>query len=195
MQAQSTTDDRDCELCSLTTRAKYHAPNYQGGVDVCGDHAKALEDANWIPGESYNCRPLTTGPDHSYVFVYGTLMNDTGYDAELTGWRRDRSGNFPTLVPDEDATVTGEVHKVTPDRLEQLDQIEGTPTLYKRLEIPLGVYVYIGDPRSLDADATYPFDREYLQERLDESALTLTADFDPRDMGIEGGHAHVRRGD
>jgi len=113
---QSDDNEELCQLCWNDHTAQFRVPNYRDGVAVCGTHANALEDGSWETGETYEVVPLTYG-QAEYVFVYGTLADGSGYDAELDGWRRDDTGRFPTLVPNPDASVTGEVHKVTPARL------------------------------------------------------------------------------
>jgi len=49
----------------------------------------------------------------------------------------------------------------------------------------MGVWVYIGDPQLLGSRADLAFDQQYLEERMNESTLTLAADFDPREMPVE----------
>lgn len=187
MQKRTKPDDEVlCELCWNDHSAQFEAPDYRGGTAVCGTHANALEDGSWEHGETYEVVPLTYEDAHEYVFVYGTLRDGSGYSAELGGFRKDDTGRFPTLIPNPDCTVDGEVHKVTRARLEQLDTYEGVPRLYKRVEGPMGVWVYIGDPARLGSDGRLTFEQDYLEERMSEATLTLAADFDPRDMPVEG---------
>ncbi|UTF56019.1 gamma-glutamylcyclotransferase family protein [Natronosalvus rutilus] len=180
----TTSDETLCELCWNDHTATFRDDE---GRPVCGTHANVLEDGSW-DGEPHEIVPLTPEEDQEeieYVFVYGTLRNGSGYDAELKGFTKDDTGQFPTLIPSPDHTVCGEVHKVTTGRLRNLDRYEGTPHLYKRVEGPLGVWVYIGDPEKLGSKYTLPFEREFLQEQIDDATLTLEADFDPRKMPIE----------
>lgn len=178
-------DEALCELCWNDHSAQFRAPNYRDGIAVCGTHANALEDGSWENGETYEVVPLTLEADNEYVFVYGTLQDGTGYDATLTGFRKDTSGRYPTLIPNPDGEVSGEVHKVSPERLRQLDQYEGVPRLYKRVEAPMGVHVYIGDPDRLGAHGNLNFDQDHLEECMSDATLTLAADFDPRAMPVE----------
>lgn len=180
-------DETLCELCSNDQTAQFEAPDYRGGIPVCGTHANALEDGSWEYGETYAVEPLTHSEEIEYVFVYGTLRDGSGYEAELEGFRKDDTGRFPTLIPDPEASVTGEVHKVTEARLRQLDRYEGVPTLYKRVEAPMGIWVYIGDPEKLGADSDLTFEEAFLDERMAEATLTLAADFDPRTMAVQEG--------
>lgn len=186
MHATQHPDEELCELCWNDHTAVFRDDD---GRPVCGTHANALEDGSW-DGTHHEVEPLTyddeTPTEHEYVFVYGTLMDDTGYGATLEGFRKDTSGRYPTLIPNPDGSVSGEIHKVTEARLSQLDTYEGVPRLYKRVEAPMGVHVYIGDPDLLGSHASLTFDEEHLQECMDEAALTLAADFDPRLMQVEG---------
>jgi gamma-glutamylcyclotransferase (GGCT)/AIG2-like uncharacterized protein YtfP len=182
---QPVDDEALCQLCWNDHTAQFWAPNYRNGVAVCGTHASALEDGSWEHGETYEVTPITDR-EAEYVFVYGTLQDGSGSHAELAGWRKDNTGRYPTLVPDPDGVVTGELHKVTPARLEQLDSYEGVPRLYKRVEAPMGVWVYIGDPQRLGSHVEVPFEQSYLEERMNEATLTLAADFNPREMSVEG---------
>ena len=174
-----------CELCWNDHTATFRDHE---GRPVCGTHANALEDGSW-DGTEHRVEPLAYADDDEeaeYVFVYGTLVDGSGYRAELEGWRKDTSGSYPTLLPNPDGVVTGEVHKVSPARLDQLDTYEGVPHLYKRLEAPMGVYVYVGDPARLGSESRLVFEQEHLQACMEDATLTLAADFDPRHLVTEG---------
>lgn len=182
MQANQRPDEVLCELCWNDHTATFRD---EEGRAVCGTHANALEEGSWDDVE-HTVEPLTYTDTAEYVFVYGTLRDGSGYSAELTDFRKDDSGRFPTLIPNPDGVVSGEVHKVTAARLEQLDTYEGVPRLYKRVEAPMGVYVYIGDPELLGAEGGLKFDQQHLEECMNDATLTLAADFDPRTMPVEG---------
>jgi len=180
-----TTNTHRCALCWNDHGATYRAPNYRDGITVCATHANALESGSWEHGRTYAVEPLTAEQEYEFVFVYGTLQDDSGYEATLTGWRKDTSGRYPTIIPNPDGEVEGEVQKVTAQRLLQLDQYEGVPTLYKRLSAPMGVYVYIGDPAKLGAEGRLNFQKSYLQDCMQDATLTVSADFQPSALPIQ----------
>lgn len=181
MQAKTETDEELCELCTQPHTAAYRDDQ---GRPVCGVHANALEDGSW-DGDIHDVTPIA--PDAEYVFVYGTLVNGTGYDATVHGFRKDDTGNYPTLIPDGHGEVEGEIHKVTPDRLRQLDRYEGVGSgLYTRVELPMGIQVYIGDPERLGSHGDFTFERELLQEAADRVELTIRGDIDSRTMPVQG---------
>lgn len=181
MHAEPRSDEELCELCWNDHTATFRDDE---GRAVCGTHANALEAGSW-DGDEHELEPIDTATEAEYLFVYGTLADGTGYEAELTGFRKDDTGRYPTLIPNPDDSVPGEVHKVTPARLTQLDAYEGVPNLYKRVEGPMGVYVYIGDPVSLGATGRLDFDQQHLEEWMEDATLTVAAAFDPRSMPIE----------
>ena len=77
-----------------------------------------------------------------YVFVYGTLRNGEVrhrviQDCEFVGmaYAEDYDlyliSDFPGIVPGS-GRVVGEVYRVSEEKFQRLDQIEGTPYLYRR---------------------------------------------------------------
>lgn len=102
------------------------------------------------------------------VFVYGTLMRGHGLNDYIKDfpyksatlkdyrriWPRD---NFPVIVKEEGETVRGEIYSIDQGTLEQLDSVEGVPTLYTREQVEVtddffglpikNVNVYIPSPR------------------------------------------------
>lgn len=182
MQQKYATDDEElCELCWNDHTASFRDHE---GRPVCGTHANALEEGSW-DGVEREVTPLTYLNELEYVFVYGTLRDRDSYTADLEGFRKDDTGRYPTLIPDEDGVVTGEIHKVTGDRLKELDRYESVPRLYKRVEGPMGVWMYIGDPDRLHATGELTFEQEFLEERAADATLTLDAGFDPRKMDVQ----------
>lgn len=83
------------------------------------------------------------------VFVYGTLRQGCGNDHFLvrsrfidTGWTRHRYALYlavcPGVVKDEAVSrIRGEVYRVDPAVLAQLDQLEGHPDVYLRSLVPI----------------------------------------------------------
>jgi len=123
---------------------------------------------------------------HEHVFVYGTLVNGSGYDAVIHGFRKDDTGCYPTLVPDGDGKVVGEVHKVTHRRLKELDHYEGVEQgLYTRVRLPMDIQAYIGDPDRLGSDADYEYDEARLQEVADMALVTIRGDSRPSEVPVE----------
>ena len=85
------------------------------------------------------------------IFVYGTLMagesNHSVLDCETTeylgeavtsrGFALYNLGGFPGMVCEGNDAVVGEIYKITPSTLRQLDILEGHPQFYRRSIIEL----------------------------------------------------------
>jgi gamma-glutamylcyclotransferase (GGCT)/AIG2-like uncharacterized protein YtfP len=83
------------------------------------------------------------------LFVYGTLkrgfaredlMAGAVFEGSATtqrGYALHDLGAYPALVSAVDGAVLGEVYRVDPEHLEQLDRYEGCPDLYRRESILL----------------------------------------------------------
>lgn len=93
------------------------------------------------------------------VFVYGSLKKGFGNhtllkDAEfvcsemLTGYSMSDLGFFPMAYPDPDGCIFGEIYYITPEILEDLDNLEGEGVFYKRIvesgEREEFFFVYVG---------------------------------------------------
>lgn len=106
------------------------------------------------------------------VFVYGTLRDEyeSGREAILNGARKDASGRYPTLVPDESGQVNGELITVNDQELQDLDNYENVPQLYHRIRID-GVWVYIGNPDLLGSDADYRYNRDAITESFQHTEI------------------------
>ena len=85
----------------------------------------------------------------SIVFVYGTLMRRCGNHRLLEtstllgrAWTLPEYellslGGCPGLVPAGKTSVAGELYRVTPEVLADLDRLEGHPTFYRREPLKL----------------------------------------------------------
>ena len=99
------------------------------------------------------------------VFVYGSLKRgqvnhgelqgcDWLGEAELSGLALYDLGPFPMAIPaDPVARLQGEIYRVNPEQLAQLDRFEGVPRLYERQQWRLNdgrsVWVYVGRPHQV----------------------------------------------
>lgn len=92
--------------------------------------------------------PARDAPTLIRVFVYGSLMRGGRHHAQLEGavlegeaatrpgHRLVLQGEYPALAPGA-GVVFGEVYRVTPTLLERIDEFEGCPELYQRVELTL----------------------------------------------------------
>jgi len=83
------------------------------------------------------------------LFVYGSLRkgerhHDRMRGAEFegparttTGFRLIRHGDYPALVAGGEGSVEGEVYRVDAALLDELDEFEGCPELYRRERVML----------------------------------------------------------
>lgn len=93
------------------------------------------------------------------LFVYGTLQDPATQQhligrtldsepAVLPGYRNHTEGTYPVALPEDGASIDGQVLRVTPEELAILDEYEGDA--YERvratLENGMEVYVYQGKP-------------------------------------------------
>jgi gamma-glutamylcyclotransferase (GGCT)/AIG2-like uncharacterized protein YtfP len=100
------------------------------------------------------------------VFVYGSLKRHMANHRELQGaaWLCEARiegltlhdlGPFPMAIRSSEAgcTITGEVYRVGPKLLANLDRFEGVPRLYERqlhhLTDGIEVWVYVGHARQV----------------------------------------------
>ena len=106
------------------------------------------------------------------VFVYGTLRG-TGIPAKLIGFSKDTSAQFPTIYPDGDGAVDGEILNVSVHELAAMDRYEGynpdrpERSLYVRMQISDGSYVYVANVETHGHwDVSYSLDevRQQLRE-------------------------------
>jgi gamma-glutamylcyclotransferase (GGCT)/AIG2-like uncharacterized protein YtfP len=96
------------------------------------------------------------------VFVYGTLRsgeinsqllaeaNFCGTHRTSPRFRMLDLGDYPGVIEPGTSAITGEIYRVNPQQLRQLDQLEEYPQLYTRKQIatPWGlawIYLYKGD--------------------------------------------------
>ena len=87
------------------------------------------------------------------IFAYGTLRG-RGWDAEIEGFtKEDPAGMFPTIYPDPNGVVEGEVFEIPERLLRQFDVYEGydsdhpESSLYVRMQMKDGTHVYIANVR------------------------------------------------
>ncbi len=95
------------------------------------------------------------------LFVYGTLQDLTiqkqligrtpeSEPATLSGYHKHTDDVYPVALPEDGASIAGQVLYVTPDELALLDVYEGDA--YERVRVTLDngqdVYVYRGNPES-----------------------------------------------
>lgn len=77
-------DEPTCELCSQPQTARYHAPDHDGGIDVCGVHANALESGTWIKDTTVRVRPIDNrNRPGILVSVYTTPFGADGDRGEV----------------------------------------------------------------------------------------------------------------
>ena len=101
-----------------------------------------------------------------YVFVYGTLMRGEPAHSYLEGavfmgeyllrgHEMYDLGRYPAIVPAEGGVVYGEVYRITPDMLADMDAYEDEGSLYYRKTVAVEnaggrleafVYVYAKEP-------------------------------------------------
>ncbi len=109
--------------------------------DLCPEFTRTYRIASGIP-----------------VFVYGTLLegrrnhfllegSERIGEGELKGYVLYDLGSYPGAVRGGDSGILGELYAVTPDTLEQLDDLEGEGTLYQRRREP----VVLQDGRRVEA--------------------------------------------
>ena len=84
-----------------------------------------------------------------YVFVYGTLKRGHGNSVLLNEaefvqkamtqpmYTMRNLGFFPGVQEGGETSIVGEVYKVSDAELERLDRLEGYPSFYNRIQIPL----------------------------------------------------------
>jgi len=86
---------------------------------------------------------------NDHVFVYGTLKRGFGNSVLLNeaefiqnamtqpSYTMINLGFFPGVQLNGDTPIIGEVYKVTEDEMLRLDRLEGYPSFYNRVRIPL----------------------------------------------------------
>jgi len=88
--------------------------------------------------------------DVSLLFVYGSLRTGDNARARLHGFSRREDGAFPTIEPDPDGAVDGELFIVDDwremDTYEGRDPMDAETSYYWLLETPEGPRVYVGNP-------------------------------------------------
>lgn len=104
------------------------------------------------------------------LFVYGSLMRDGADRAVLRGFRRRRDAAFPTIEPSPGDEVRGQVVAVSnwaeKDRYEGRDPTSPADSLYWRLRMSDGTYVYVGNPEVAERHWGRSWDVEYDYESV-----------------------------
>ncbi|MCA8943102.1 MAG: gamma-glutamylcyclotransferase [Planctomycetes bacterium] len=111
--------------------------------------------------------------ERSALFVYGTLMRGERSerflsasplldpDARVDGYELVDTGSYPGLVRSAQGVVRGELYEVTREELVVIDEFEGHPDLFERVEVELAsgrrAFVYLfrqaaGQPLVPDGD-------------------------------------------
>lgn len=100
------------------------------------------------------------------VFVYGSLRDGSPATHMLTGWELRDYGRFPFIKENPEASVYGNVLKVSDADLADFDYIEGVKQrFYKRIQVVVAnlskdkeskVWVYVPDQMLEGDDSEYP---------------------------------------
>ena len=145
----------------------YEAESHRQAVLRIFRMAGCREFVSAHPGLCEAFTELWSAVDGTIIFVYGTLMRGRRNhgligDCEYLGQGEIRSyamydlGSYPGIVPADDRhTVLGEMYRVPPEKLSDLDWLESEGVLYDRTDVTIAesgtfstfpgqVYVYRG---------------------------------------------------